>query len=142
MSTDPNAQAPRPFFSIYRPERRRGTPLRTRLLVIGGAFALALMAQWIWPDPQTYRIVTPKGLRAVHAGMSVRQVEAALGVPIGTEANGSLQCYRYGSPTFEAPSFLVHVACFEDGKLKSLTSKRYTAERIDPGALPRPPSGG
>lgn len=143
MSADRTQQTP--FFSIYEPGRRRGTPMRTRLLVIGGSLALALIAQKIWPDHQTFRIVTPKGARAVTVGMTVAQVDSALGAPIGTEHTGAAQCYRYGYPTFQSPSFQVHVACFEDGKLKSVTTKRYTAEKIDPSVLPHPepaPSGG
>lgn len=133
----------RPFFSIYAPGRRRpGTPLRTRLLVIGGSFLLALLTQAIWPQSDAFRIVTPKGSRVVTVGMTQAQVDTALGRPIGAEANGALRCFRYGYPTFAAPSFQVHVACFEGGALKTLTTKRFSAEQIDPAELPRLPSSG
>lgn len=132
----------RPFFSIYAPGRRRGTPLRLRLLVIGGSFMLALISQALWPQSDTFRIVTPRGSKIVTVGMTRHRVEAALGSPIGTEANGAQRCFRYGYPTLKAPSFEVHVACFEDERLRSLTTKRFTAEQIDPAALPRVPESG
>ena len=132
----------RPFFSLYEPGRRRVTPLRTRLWVIGGSFLLALIAQAIWPRSDAFRIATPKGSRIVTVGMTQAQVDTALGRPIGAEANGAQQCFRYGYPTFAAPSFPVHVACFEGGALKTLTTKRFTAEKVDPAELPRPPSSG
>ena len=53
-------------------------------------------------------VVTPRGIRTVHTGMTRPEVNDILGRPFAlAEARDGLDCYRYGYPNLENPSFVV-----------------------------------
>lgn len=123
------------FFSAFTPERQKRQSLRFG--VLGALASIALMipiALLVRPDPQTYQVVTWRGIRAVSVGMSAPEVERQLGGPIATFRQGEAQCFRYGRASFKEP-FAIHTACFEGGVLKDFTTKRFAAEKVElPGA--------
>ena len=138
MSTDPNTGARRdqPFFSAFVQEKQKRPKWVLPAALSAAVFVIALTAFLVRPDPQDFQVVTPYGMRTVTLGMSQEQVGQSLGKPIGIEERNGQQCLRFGFPNFEAKSFVVHTACFEGGRLRELTQKRYRAEKINPQGLP------
>lgn len=126
-------QAEAAFFSAFQ-EPRKVNRKRWLLAALVPA-ALALVGGWalLRENAVTYRVITPHGIKAVRGGMTAEQVVALLGRPITLEreANGS-ECYRYGQPTMQQPSFLVYSVCYEGGKLRDVTSRHYSAWQVDP----------
>lgn len=138
----PSAPRGEEFFSAFRPDREKRPRWLLPSAVGAAALALALMYGFAQPSGDQYQIVTPRGMRVVNLGMSTHEVGRQLGTPIGVELQGGARCLRYGYPSFEEPTFVVHLACFEGEKLTSLTTSRWMAEQIaapgEPGGLPRP----
>lgn len=136
MSADDTPGPDGSFFSAFRPGPR---PRRAWLLPIVSA-VVALVAVTvplyflIRPTPGSYQVATPRGLRTLSPGMSESQVGAVLGVPFLSEKKGSALCFRYGTPTLDVPWFLVHTVCFEDGKMRGVSSERFAVERVEPAS--------
>ncbi|MFP2907729.1 hypothetical protein ACLESD_22310 [Pyxidicoccus sp. 3LFB2] len=131
-----------------------------------GRWALALMAALVpvvlgvgfWAiaqgEEQTYRLVTPGGIKSVRGGMTSDEVVALLGRPITLErADDGAECYRYGQPNFINPQFLIYKVCYEGGKLRDVTQHKFSAWSVDPETgtfenpeagppTPTPPQGG
>ena len=110
-----------------------------------GRWAAALMAALVpvvlgvgfWAlarnEAQTYRLITPAGIKSVRGGMTTDQVVGLLGRPITLEQgeNGA-ECYRYGQPNFVNPQFLIYTVCYEDGKLRDVKQQKFSAWKVDP----------
>ncbi|HEX8439350.1 hypothetical protein [Archangium sp.] len=94
------------------------------LLLLIGLGALFIQIE---PEATPYRIETLWGMRTVRKGMSPQEVQGLLGQPTSKERRGNLECYQYGKPTINAPSFTLHVVCYEDGKLREVSEKRYNS---------------
>lgn len=131
------AETPRPegsFFSAFRPGPR---PRRAWLLpIVAAVIALVAVTVPIYflirPTPGTFQVATPRGLRTVAPGMTEAQVGAVLGVPFLSERKGDAVCFRYGTPVLDVPWFLVHTACFQNGRLREVSAERFAAERVEP----------
>jgi hypothetical protein len=94
------------------------------------AAALVIVALGFWtvkfePEATPFRIETAWGLRIVQKGMTPQEVQSFLGQPTSKERHGNVECYQYGKPTLNAPSFVLHVVCYEDGKLRDVSEKHY-----------------
>ena len=144
LALDPATEVPwdeekqGPLFHAFRvePQRRRLWPL-----VLG---ALVLLAPIGWLLTQRTEgatdIITRHGFKTVRTGMSVEQVHALLGRPLASDVARGEGCHRYGMPTMETPSFVLCSVCFEDGKLRDVTQRRYSAwDMTKPGEVLPPP---
>ncbi len=117
------------FFSAYSKTQPR-RPKRMLLLYPAAALFLFLMGKWFvsfQPEALPFRVETAWGLRQVNKGMSPQDVSGILGQPTSKERRGNQECYQYGKPTINAPSFVLHVVCYEDGKLIEVSEKRYNS---------------
>jgi hypothetical protein len=93
------------------------------LLLIG----LGMLTVRFEPEATPFRVDTRWGLRTVRKGMTPQEVQSRLGQPTSKERRGNLECYQYGKPTINEPSFTLHVVCYENGKLLEVSEKRYNS---------------
>ena len=117
------------FFSAYSNQQPRRSK-RMLLLYPAAALFLFLVGKWfvsLQPEATPYRVDTAWGLRQVNKGMSPQDVSGILGQPTSKERRGNQECYQYGRPTIKEPSFVLHVVCYEDGKLIEVSKKRYNS---------------
>jgi hypothetical protein len=117
------------FFHAYtKQEQSRGG---LRYFLYAGAILLLIglgsLFIRIEPEATPFRVDTAWGLRTVRKGMSPKEVQSLLGQPTSKERRGNLECYEYGKPTINAPDFKLHVVCYEDGKLREVSEKRYNS---------------
>jgi hypothetical protein len=106
--------------------------------------ALLFMAAASWAVTQHSEgatdIITRHGFKTVRPGMSEQQVHSLLGRPLATDEERGKDCYRYGMPTMETPSFVLYSVCFEDGKLRDVEQRRYSSwDMTKPGEMKPPP---
>ena len=127
------------IFTAYSEQQNpRGTKRRYFLYP---AAVLVLLALGLWTvkfeqEAPPIRVDTAWGLRSVRKGMTPQQVQSVLGQPTSKDRNGNVECYQYGKPTLNAPTFTLHVVCYEDGKLRNVSEKRYNSWVITPdGAM-------
>lgn len=114
-------------FREQKPSRARWALLPAAALVLGaGGWALSRQAD------RTYRVVTPRGIITVSHGMTPQEVTGLLGKAITLDRTGASECYRYGQPTLVAESFVVYSVCYEDGKLRDVVQRKYSAWQVDP----------
>lgn len=84
-------------------------------------------------EAQTYRLITPAGIKSVRGGMTADEVVALLGRPITLEqGEKGAECYRYGQPNFINPQFLIYTVCYEGGKLRDVKQQKFSAWKVDP----------
>ncbi|AKJ01355.1 Hypothetical protein AA314_02981 [Archangium gephyra] len=117
------------FFSAYSKQQPRRSK-RMLLLYPAAALFLFLVGKWfvsLQPEATPFRIDTAWGLRQVNKGMSPQEVSGILGQPTSKERRGNQECYQYGRPTIKEPSFILHVVCYEDGKLIEVSKKRFNS---------------
>lgn len=103
---------------------------RYLLLYPAAALFLFLLGRWVvslQPEATPYRVETAWGLRQVNKGMSPQEVSGILGQPTSKERRGNQECFQYGRPTIKEPTFVLHVVCYEDGKLIEVSQKRYNS---------------
>lgn len=139
------------LFTAFQDEQKAS---RSRWVFAGLAALVALvLVAGLWTlvklDEQTYRVVTPWGVRSVRGGMTAEQVMDLLGEPITAERDATgAECYRYGRPSLAQPTFLIYSVCYEGGKLRDVTQRQYQAWSVDPatGTFQQPgdapPAGG
>jgi hypothetical protein len=84
------------------------------------------------------------GIQSVRQGMTTQEVSGLLGKPMAVEPgrNGRGECYQYGHPTLEKAEFPVYSLCYEDGRLRDVTVRRYTSLPVGPEELPSLPATG
>lgn len=135
--TNPQADAVSGLFTAFQKEEKvsRGRwvgALLAALVPVALGVGLWTIAKG---EEKTFRIVTPSGFKSMRGGMSTEQVSAVLGRPITLEreANGA-ECYRYGQPNFVNPQFLIYSVCYESGKLRDVTTHKYSAWNVDPAS--------
>ncbi|MBN1210288.1 MAG: outer membrane protein assembly factor BamE [Myxococcaceae bacterium] len=117
------------LFSAFREERASSR----RWLLVLVVPLLGALAAWASMDPGVVRIVTPSGIQAVNPGMSQQEVLRLLGTPIGRETRADgLQCFQHGYFALTEPMTTVHTLCYEGGKLKDVTTRRFSLWRVDP----------
>ncbi|WP_375771523.1 hypothetical protein NR798_11640 [Archangium gephyra] len=117
------------FFSAYSKQQPRRSK-RMLLLYPAAVLVLFLLGKWfvaLQPEATPYRVETAWGLRQVNKGMSPQDVSGILGQPTSKERRGNQECYQYGRPTIKAPTFVLHVVCYEDGKLIEVSEKRFNS---------------
>ncbi|HYO65103.1 MAG TPA: hypothetical protein VEU33_03390 [Archangium sp.] len=117
------------FFSAYSKQQPRRSK-RMLLLYPAAALFLYLAGSWfvsLQPEATPFRVDTAWGLRQVNKGMSPQDVSGILGQPTSKERRGNQECYQYGRPTIQQPSFVLHVVCYEDGKLIEVSKKRFNS---------------
>jgi len=116
------------IFRAYQEQRRRR--FNPRYLVYPALLLIGVLGYWVvsyHQETRPIRVETYRGLKTVHRGMSPQDVSPLLGEPIGKERRGNLECYQYGRPTLKAPSFTLHTVCYEDGKLREVSERRYNS---------------
>ncbi|HEY8206973.1 MAG TPA: hypothetical protein VIG99_05810 [Myxococcaceae bacterium] len=87
-------------------------------------------------------IVTPRGIQTVHTGMTKPEVNQLLGRPFAfAEAHDGLDCYRYGYPNLENPSFVVYSLCYEEAHLRDISQQRYTTWTVSEDGSRMTPAG-
>jgi hypothetical protein len=89
------------------------------------------------------RVVTPTGIRGVREGMSPQDVLGVLGKPFSSQrsADGRADCYQYGRPSLQQAEFSVYVVCYEDGKMRDVSVRRFASWRVSPDGTFAPPEG-
>jgi hypothetical protein len=137
-SAETGTEARDGIFTAYTGVQR--SPSKRRYFLYPAA-ALLIIGLGLWTvkfqqEALPIRVETAWGLRTVRKGMSPQEVQSLLGQPTSKERNGNVECYQYGKPTINAPSFTLHVVCYEDGKLRDVSEKRYNSWVITPdGAI-------
>jgi hypothetical protein len=118
-----------PIFHAYTNTERSGIDLRYFLYPLALLLVIGLGALFIRIEPEAtpFRVDTLWGLRTVRKGMSPKDVQSILGQPTSKERRGNMECYQYGKPTINAPSFTLHVVCYEGGELREVSEKRYNS---------------
>lgn len=145
LALDPATEVPwdeekqGPLFHAFRvePERRRRWPF-----VVGALLLAAPLIGWALTQRTegATDIITRHGFKTVRPGMTEQQVHALLGRPLASDLRQGEGCHRYGMPTMETPSFVLYSVCFEDGKLRDVTQRRYSAwDMTKPGEVRPPP---
>ncbi|MBF5044785.1 outer membrane protein assembly factor BamE [Aggregicoccus sp. 17bor-14] len=127
-----------PLFVAFqkKEERRRRWPYALPALAILGAMVWALTQH----TQGATDIITRHGFKTVKPGMTQQQVHSLLGRPLAADEERGKDCYRYGMPTMETPSFVLYSVCFEDGKLRDVQQRRYSAwDMTKPGEVKPPP---
>lgn len=117
------------IFTAYSKQAPR-RPKRLLLLYPAAVLFLFLVGKWfvaLQPEATPYRVETAWGMRQVNKGMSPQEVSGVLGQPTSKERRGNQECFQYGKPTIKEPSFVLHVVCYEDGKLIEVSQKRYNS---------------
>ncbi len=113
-------------YSKQQPPRSK----RMLLLYPAAVLLLFLLGRWfvsLHQEATPIRVDTAWGLRTVRKGMSPQEVSGILGQPTSKERRGNQECFQYGRPTIKEPSFVLHVVCYEDGKLIEVSEKRYNS---------------
>ncbi len=119
------------LFSAFR--TRQVTNRRWVLVVVVPLFgALAAWAS-MRGQPDAVRIVTANGIRVVNPGMTPQEVLHVLGRPIGREQRADgMECFQHGMFSLTEPSTTVYLLCYESGKLRDVTTRRYALWQMDP----------
>jgi SmpA / OmlA family len=135
-ANDPSANR---LFVAFRTQPKR----RRRLPLLLAALALSVPVSWALTQKTegATDIITRHGFKTVKQGMSEQQVHALLGRPLATDESRGADCYRYGMPSMETPSFVLYSVCFEDGKLRDVQQRRYSSwDMTRPGEMKPPPA--
>lgn len=121
----------KPIFRAYTETEQRRSRFKPRyahypaaLLLIGG---LGVWTVSFRQEATPIRVETTWGLRTVRKGMSPQDVQSLLGQPTSKERRGDQECYQYGRPSIQVPTFILHVVCYEDGKLREVSERRYNS---------------
>ena len=87
-------------------------------------------------------VVTPHGIRTVREGMSKPEVNHLLGRPFAfADSRNGMDCYRYGYPNIENPSFVVYSICYEEARLRDISEQRYTSWTVSEDGSELTPGG-
>lgn len=118
------------IFRAYTEQQR--TRVNRRALILYPAALVLIIGLGTWtvkfePEATPFRVETAWGLRTVLKGMSPQEVSGILGQPTSKERRGNQECYQYGRPSIKVASFVLHVVCYEDGKLREVSEKRYNS---------------
>ena len=122
---DPAPVPQQKLFSVFleAPTRRRW-PVAAVLV----GLALTVGGMRLVTTPSGVNIVTPRGVRTVEKGMTKYQVNDLLGRPFAlASSRGGMDCFRYGYPNLDNPSFVVWSLCYEEARLRDITQQHYTA---------------
>lgn len=117
------------IFTAYSKQQPR-RPKRMLLLYPAAVLFLFVLGRWfvsLQQEATPIRVDTAWGLRSVNKGMSPLDVSGILGQPTSKERRGNQECFQYGRPTIKEPTFVLHVVCYEDGKLIEVSEKRYNS---------------
>ncbi|ATB36773.1 hypothetical protein CYFUS_002188 [Cystobacter fuscus] len=134
------------LFSAYTDTRNRRLT-RRQLLTYGLGLAifavLAYVAVTFQPEATPFRVDTHQGMRTVLRGMTPQEVSGILGPPLGREKRGDQECFQYGRPSLKAASFILNTVCYVDGKLQSVSARRYNSWVVthDGAIVPAPIEG-
>ena len=133
--TNPQADAATGLFTAFQKEGK--VPRGRWAGALLAALVPVVLGVGLWTiakgEEKTFRIVTPSGFKSMRGGMTADQVRAVLGRPITLEREASgAECYRYGTPNLVNPQFLIYSVCYEDGKLRDVTTLKYSAWNVDP----------
>lgn len=117
------------IFTAYSKQPR---PRSKRMLLLYPAAVLLILVLGRWfvsirQEATPIRVDTAWGLRTVRKGMSPQEVSGVLGQPTSKERRGNQECFQYGRPSIKVPSFVLHVVCYQDGKLLEVSEKRYNS---------------
>jgi hypothetical protein len=140
MPGGPGALKPTDIFTAFqeRREPRRRWPLLALAALVGlGAWGA------LRREVEPIRLATREGFKSIHLGMTLPEVTSVLGRPLLREQRGGAECFQYGQPVLNEPTFVLFLLCYEDGKLREVTTRRYNAWVVGPdGAIsPAPVEG-
>ena len=109
------------------------TPQKRRWPVAAALVGVALTAGGLrLVAAQTgVNVVTPRGVRTIEMGMTTTQVNHLLGKPFAlADSPDGRDCFRYGYPNLDNPSFVVSTLCYEEMRLREISQERYTAWNV------------
>lgn len=85
-------------------------------------------------------VATKRGFRLVQRGMTPVEVKGILGAPLASTRNEQgAECFHYGRPTLDTPSFVLYQACYENGQLVDMTRRQYSATSVGSDGMPNQP---
>lgn len=119
------------LFSAFRAQKtsNRGWLLVLLVPLLGAIAAWASMHE----VPGSMRVITANGIKMVSPGMAQQDVLGMLGRPIGRELReGGVECFQHGQFSLTEPSTTVYVLCYQDGKLKDVSTRRYSLWNMQP----------
>jgi hypothetical protein len=147
LSAVPSASDSTGLFTAFKDDGRPVPRGRWALALLAALFPVVLgVGFWTLAknEEHTFRLVTPQGIKSLRGGMTADQVVALLGRPITFEQDErGADCYRYGTPNFINPQFLIYKVCYEDGKLRDVTQRKFSAWSVEPetGTFAAPEGG-
>lgn len=119
------------LFSAFR-ERRASNRRWLLVLVVPLLAALAAWAS-LHEVPGSMRIITANGIKMVSPGMPQEEVLRMLGRPVGRQRSAEgLDCFQHGQFSLTEPSTTLYVLCYEGGKLKDVSTRRYSLWGVGP----------
>jgi SmpA/OmlA family protein len=128
-----------PIFRAFleKPQRRKApwVALVVGLTLTAGAIRLVTLRDGT-------NIVTPRGVRTVHQGMTRPEVNQLLGRPFAlADSRNGMDCYRYGYPNLENPSFVVYSLCYDEARLHDISEQRFTSWTVNEDGSELTPAG-
>jgi hypothetical protein len=125
------------IFGALLQQRRSRWPIWIGL----GVLILTLLTVLAARNDGGLRVPTPRGFAMIRPGMSRGDTQHELGQPLNgqRQADGT-ECYLYGHPTLNQPTFTLYRACYRDGTLVQIVPRKYTASQIDPSMLHSAPT--
>jgi hypothetical protein len=120
------------IFTAFR-EQRAPTNYRWSLVVV--IPLLGALATWasVHGQPEPMTVITPRGIKVVHAGMPQPDAMARLGQPIGKESRADgAECFYHGVLSLTEPATTVFLVCYRDGKVTEVMTRRYSMWAADP----------
>lgn len=124
------------LFTAYDKEDQKAARGRWALALLAALVPVVLaVVFWTLVREQrpTFQVVTDHGFKSMHGGMTTDQVMALLGRPMARETDETgADCYRHGAPSVEKEFFLVYSVCYEDGKLRDVKQRKFSAWSVEP----------
>lgn len=120
------------LFSAFREQRTTNRRWWLLALLVP---ALAALAAWasLHEVPGSMRIITANGIKMVSPGMAQEEVLRMLGRPVGRERNAAgHDCFQHGQFSLTEPSTTLYVLCYEGGKLRDVSTRRYSLWGVGP----------
>jgi len=149
QQAEPRAHQGSVIFHAYQGKSVRSGGIRRYLLALALLLVIGLLAHRfvMYRSANSFiRVETPWGMRTVRQGMAPADVEPLMGSPVTRELRGDVECFQYGRPTVNHPTFVLYTVCYEDGKLRDISQRRYDAwvvtsdGAIAPAPLEAPPA--
>jgi len=123
---------------LEAPQRRRWP-----VTVVLAGLALTVGSLRLVATQTGTNVVTPRGIQTIEPGMTEHEVNHLLGKPFAPAASPEgMDCFRYGYPNLESPSFVVYSLCYQEAQLHGISQQRYSAWAMSEDGTLVPPAPG